>query len=93
MTKKEKAVDLKPKKITDEQLEKIQAIISNINQFNLEIGRLEGQKHDLLHQRQFSQDGLKAVQNELKEQYGTINVNIQDGSIKYEEDVEANKKN
>ena len=93
MTKKEKAVDLKPQKITDEQLEKIQAIISNINQFNLEIGRIEGQKHDLLHQRQISQDGLKAVQNELKEQYGTINVNIQDGSIKYEEDVEANKKN
>ena len=93
MAKKEKAVDLKPQKITDEQLEKIQAIISNINQFNSEIGRIEGQKHDLLHQRQISQDGLKAVQNELKEQYGTINVNIQDGSIKYTEDEQADKKN
>ena len=93
MAKKQKTVDLKPQKITDEQLEKIQAIISNINQFNSEIGRIEGQKHDLLHQRQVSQDGLKAVQNELQQQYGTINVNIQDGSIKYPEDEQADKKN
>jgi hypothetical protein len=93
MAKKEKAVDLKPQKITDEQLEKIQAIISNINQFNMEIGRIEGQKHELLHQRQITQDGLKAVQNELQEQYGTVNINIQDGSIKYSEDGEADKKN
>ena len=93
MAKKEKAVDLKPQKITDEQLEKIQAIISNINQFNMEIGRIEGQKHELLHQRQVTQDGLKAVQNELQEQYGTVNINIQDGSIKYSEDGEADKKN
>ena len=93
MAKKEKAVDLKPQKITDEQLEKVQAIISNINQFNMEIGRIEGQKHELLHQRQITQDGLKAVQNELQEQYGTVNINIQDGSIKYSEDGEADKKN
>jgi len=92
MKKKEKAVDLKPQKITDEQLEKIQSIISNINQFNMEIGRLETAKHKILHQASITDDALKAVQDELKEQYGTVNVNIQDGTIKYEEDGEANKK-
>tara|TARA_R100001440_G_scaffold41916_1_gene61606 strand:- start:176 stop:457 length:282 start_codon:yes stop_codon:yes gene_type:complete len=93
MAKKEKAVDLKPQKITDEQLEKIQSIISNINQFNMEIGRLETAKHKVLHQASITDDALKAVQDELKEQYGTVNVNIQDGTIKYEDDGEANKKN
>ena len=38
MAKKEKAVDLKPQKITDEQLEKIQAIISNINHWFIVFG-------------------------------------------------------
>ena len=31
----------KPTSITKEQLEKIQSIVSNINQFNLEIGRIK----------------------------------------------------
>ena len=90
--KKEDIIDLKPEKITDEQLEKIQSIISNINQFNMEIGRLETAKHKVLHQASITDDALKGVQDELKEQYGTVNVNIQDGTIKYEEDGEANKK-
>ena len=93
MAKKEKAVDLKPQKITDAELEKIQSIISNINQFNMEIGRLETAKHKILHQASITDDALKAVQDELKEKYGTVNVNVTDGRIKYEEDGEANKKN
>ena len=32
MAKKEKLVDLKPEKVTPSQLEKIQTIVSNINQ-------------------------------------------------------------
>ena len=92
MTKKEKTVDLKPQKITDAELEKIQSIISNINQFNMEVGRLETAKHKVLHQASITDDALKAVQDELKEKYGTVNVNITDGTIKYEEDGEANKK-
>jgi len=93
MAKKEKTVDLKPQKITDAELEKIQSIISNINQFNMEIGRLETAKHKILHQASITDDALKAVQDELKEKYGTVNVNVTDGRIKYEEDGEANKKN
>ena len=92
MTKKEKTVDLKPQKITDAELEKIQSIISNINQFNMEIGRLETAKHKVLHQASITDDALKAVQDELKEQYGTVNVNIQDGTIKYPENGQSDKK-
>ena len=92
MTKKEQLVDLKPEKVTPSQLEKIQKAVSNINRAQMEIGRLETAKHKVLHQASITDDALKAVQDELKEQYGTVNVNIQDGTIKYEEDGEANKK-
>ena len=51
MAKKEKMVDLKPKaeKITDNQLKTLQGVVSNINQTQMEIGRLETQKHNMLH--------------------------------------------
>tara|TARA_Y100001937_G_scaffold116116_1_gene167683 strand:- start:36 stop:317 length:282 start_codon:yes stop_codon:yes gene_type:complete len=93
MAKKQKTVDLKPQKITNEQLEKLQSIVSNINQFNMEIGRLETAKHKVLHQATITDEALKAMQGELQEQYGSIDVNIQTGEIKYTENGEANKKN
>ena len=92
MAKKEKLVDLKPEKITDEQLGKTQTIVNNINSAQMQIGRLEGQKHLLLHQVFKFQEELKVLQVELEEQYGTVNINIEDGRIKYEENGEANKK-
>ena len=92
MTKKEELVDLKPEKVTDEQLTKIQKIVSNINQAQMEVGRYEAGKHTLLHTIQVLQGELKLVQDELEKQYGTVNINIEDGTIKYPENGEANKK-
>ena len=47
MAKKEKVIDLKAKaeKVTDEELKKLQDIVSGINSLQSEIGRLEAQKH------------------------------------------------
>jgi hypothetical protein len=70
-------------KIKDEQLEKLQALVTGINQGQLELGRLETQKHVLLHQIKEVQDELGKFQGELKEEYGDISVNVQDGT--YEE--------
>ena len=70
-------------KIKDEQLEKLQALVTSINQGQLELGRLETQKHILLHQVKEVQDELGKLQSELKEEYGDISVNVQDGT--YEE--------
>ena len=92
MAKKEELVDLKPEKVTPSQLEKIQKTVSNINRAQMEIGRLETQKHNLLHQVAGLQDELKLIQDELEKDYGTVNVNIEDGTIQYPEDGEANKK-
>jgi|TARA_R100001463_G_scaffold33265_2_gene74007 hypothetical protein len=93
MAKKEKLVDLKPEKVTDEQLNKIQTIVSNINKAQMEIGRYEAGKHTLLHTVQSLQGELKVIQTELEEQYGTVNINIEDGTIKYPENEQADKKN
>ena len=92
MTKKEELVDLKPEKVTLSQLEKIQKTVSNINRAQMEMGRLETQKHNLLHQVAGLQDELKLIQDELEKDYGTVNVNIEDGTIQYPENGEANKK-
>ena len=93
MAKKEKLVDLKPEKITDEQLNKIQTIVSNINKAQMEIGRYEAGKHTLLHTVYELQGELKVVQDELEKDYGNVNVNIETGVIQYPHNEQADKKN
>jgi len=90
MATKEKVVDLKPTSITDEQLKNVQTTVSNINRSQMEIGKIETQKHALLHQINGLQEELGKLQTELEKEYGTVDINIQDGTINY--DVEANKK-
>ena len=93
--KSEKIVDLKPKaeKITDEQLQKVQTIVNQINRAQLEIGMLESRKHTMLHNVATIQDQLTIMQGEFEKEYGTFDVNINDGTINYKEDVKADKKN
>ena len=92
MTKKEELVDLKPEKVTASQLEKIQKTVSDINRAQMEVGRLETTKHNIMHQIAGLQDELKLIQDELEKDYGTVNVNIEDGTIQYPEDGETDKK-
>ena len=88
-----KTVDLKPRaeKVTDQQLERMQKAVSGINRTKVELGAIEMQKHSLLHAVNEMQSLLQELQQEFTKDYGTTNVNIQDGSIKYEEDVETDK--
>tara|TARA_R100000935_G_scaffold3274_1_gene8490 strand:+ start:345 stop:602 length:258 start_codon:yes stop_codon:yes gene_type:complete len=69
-------------KITKEELEKLQAIITKTNGFKLSLGDVEIQKHRILHEIATIETGeLKELQDELEEAYGKVNVNIQDGVI------------
>ena len=90
-TKKEELVDLKPEKVTDEQLKKIQNVVDRINQTQMNIGQLESRKHQALHYLAGVNDELALIQSELMEAYGTNDVNIQDGTINYPENGEVNK--
>ena len=74
---------VKPEKITDEQLKKVQDTVNNLNRSQLEIGSMEVKKHELMHQVAGLRDGLTVLQNEFEKEYGTFDINIQDGTINY----------
>ena len=83
---------IKPEKVTDEQLRKIKEVVDRINNTTMSLGQLEARKHQALHYLAGVNDELVLLQNELKEQYGTDDINIEDGTIKYPENGEADKK-
>ena len=95
MAKKEKIVDLKskPEKITDEQLAKVQKTINGINRAQIELGSMEIQKHEIMHNIAGLRDSLAVMQNDFQKEYGTFDINIQDGTINYNDNGEADKKN
>ena len=93
MAKKEEVIDLKPEKISEEQLNKVQSVINDINRAQIEIGTIETKKHNMLHQISLLQEKIGEMQVEFEKEYGTADINIQDGTINYpKENGEADKK-
>ena len=97
-TKKEKIVDLKPKaeKITEQELGQLKAAIKTIEQLTGEVGSIEVRKHSLLKAMESVHSRLESQRIKLKENYGTDNISLQDGTISYPEtnveNGEVNKK-
>ena len=83
---------VKPEKITDEQLKKVQDTVNGINRSQLEIGSIELRKHEMMHNIAGLRDELTLLQGEFEKEYGTFDINIQDGIINYPENGEADKK-
>ena len=83
---------VKAEKITDEQLVKVQDVVNRINQAQMDIGALESRKHQALHYVAGINDELTLLQDELKGEYGTDDINIKDGAINYPKNGEADKK-
>tara|TARA_R110002110_G_scaffold225245_1_gene439273 strand:- start:391 stop:669 length:279 start_codon:yes stop_codon:yes gene_type:complete len=83
---KKKVVDLKPETISEEQLQKIQGIVNMMNRGQMDLGILETRKHGMLHNIAAIQDQLTVIQGELEKEYGTYDINIQNGVINYKED-------
>ena len=84
--KKEKVVDLKPEKISEEELKELQNVVSAINKLQFDIGTMEVQKHNALHTLFQGNEKLTNIQEKFKNNYGTNNINIQTGVINYKED-------
>ena len=72
---------VKPEKITDEQLKKVQKTVNNINRSQLDIGSMELKKHELMHQIAGLKDELILLQAEFEKDYGTFDIDIQTGVI------------
>ena len=80
---------IKPEKITDEQLKRVQGIIQDINRFKMEIGSIETRKHNLLHNIAGLNDQLTLMRDEFDREYGTTDINIETGEIKYNKNEQA----
>ena len=74
---------IKPEKITEDQLKKVQDSVNNINRAQLEIGSIELKKHEMMHNIAGLRDELTLLQAEFEKDYGTFDINIQDGTINY----------
>jgi len=84
---------IKPEKVTDEQLKNVQDLVNEINRAQMELGQLETRKHAMLHQVSSLQEVVGGVKEEFEKEYGTADINIQDGTINYpKENGEVNKK-
>ena len=80
----------KPEKITNEELNQVQSVINDVNRAQLEVGSFESKKHNLLHHVAQLQEKLGGLQSEFEKTYGTVDINIQDGTINHNKDEQTN---
>ena len=69
-------------KLKKDELENLRSGVDKVNKLQIQIGGLELQKHDLLHAAMSAVKKLNSIQEDLKEIYGEITVNIETGEIK-----------
>jgi chaperonin cofactor prefoldin len=75
----------KQTKISNEHLSRMQKVINNLNMAQMEVGSLETRKHAILDHITSFQGELAKMQEELKKEYGTDNINIHTGEINHDE--------
>ena len=84
---------IKPEKISEKHLKKMQDLVNNLNRSQIEIGGIEIRKHELVHNMSTLREDLTALQLEFEKEYSTFDVNIVDGTINYpKENGETDKK-
>ena len=84
--KAEKVIDLNPKpaKISDDHLQRIRSVVGSVDRFTMDLGKLELQKNAIIKAIDGAQSNIGVLRKEFLEEYGTDNINIQDGTIGYE---------
>jgi len=82
-------------KIKKEELEDLQAKVININNLQYKLGALEIEKNKVLQSYDVAKTELKTLQLALKEVYGGVSIDVNDGSIKkiQKADEQVDKKN
>ena len=76
--------------ITEEQLKTLQEQQGKLNEMLRTVGVLEVQKENVLQDVSSLSKEIEATKKELEEEYGQININLQDGT--YEDIVEEDGK-
>ena len=88
MAKNKKTIEVKERveKISEKDLKKLQDIANKINGLHFNIGRIESQKHNLLHELALGQDTIKLSQEDMLDKYGSYDINLTDGTINWPKD-------
>ena len=76
----------KPEKITNEELNKIQNFITNINRAQMDLGGIELRKNRIASAVVSIEMQLNSFREEIKKNYGTDDIDIQTGVINYNKD-------
>ena len=77
---------IKPEKVDEQELARMQSSIKTIDQLTHEVGTIEVRKHALMKAMESVQQRIEAFRGELMKKYGTDNVTIADGTINYPEE-------
>jgi|TARA_R100000030_G_scaffold3601_1_gene2649 predicted membrane protein len=77
----------KAKKITKEELEKVNELAGTANNLAMQLGSLDIQKSVLIEQFKSNNLLIEKQKEELQEKYGDITIDLKDGSIKEVEEV------
>ena len=72
---------MKAEKLTENELKSLQENVNKINQVYMELGRLENQKHKILHQMDDIDNDFENLQKEFEEKYGRVSINIDNGEL------------
>ena len=73
----------RPEKVSEAHLENLQRLVNSVNSLQFNIGKLEQQKHTLLHDLATTQDRVALMQDTLMKEYGNYDVNLTDGTINW----------
>ena len=68
-------------KLTETELKDLKAIVSEINEVQMQIGGIEAHKHELLHSIALKTTALKDLQKTLEETYGAVNIDLNTGIV------------
>ena len=94
MAKKEKVLEVKEKveKISEEHLNELLGVVNKINSLQFNIGRIEAQKHKVLHELALGNDNIALLQDKMMKEYGSYDINLTDGTINWPEEKVTNEK-
>jgi SMC interacting uncharacterized protein involved in chromosome segregation len=73
------------KKIKKEELKELTEVLTGISSLQNQIGAIEANKHELLHDHALYRSKLSDIQSKLKEEYGDIVVDVNDGTYTIKE--------
>jgi len=72
---------MKAKKLTKLELKTLQETVQKINQVHIELGRLENQKHKIMHNMEEVDKDFADLQKEFEDKYGKVSINIDSGEL------------